>query len=249
MTYKGNKINFQMISNYKNDNLNEFSSNYLFEGKSENNKRLNKNLITEIEGRKNYISNNFGNGNLTYQSIFTEKEKTNLNNNIHRSNKSYNRKGYIKKLKEYNEVVPQEKHNMDMNHRAKKEIQNNRTQNGFQTIIDISKKNKISQEYIPTLTINGFDNDLYGNLGYQQYFSNNNERLNMDEINKMNKKTLDEYKGLKYQKSEERMDKIMNKNDFMKNIKKINDLNLFDKNEENFDYFSTKEKINNIKLN
>ena len=45
------------------------------------------------------------------------------------------------------------------------------------------------------------------------------------------------------------MDKIMNKNDFMKNIKKINDLNLFDKNGENFDYFSTKEKINNIKLN
>ena len=249
MTYKGNKINFQMISNYKNDNLNEFSSNYLFEGKSENNKRLNKNLITEIEGRKNYISNNFGNGNLTYQSIFTEKEKTNLNNNIHRSNKSYNRKGYIKKIKEYNEVVPQEKHNMNMNLRAKKKIQNNRTQNRFQTIIDISKKNKISQEYIPTLTINGFDNDLYGNLGYQQYFSNNNERLNMDEINKMNKKTLDEYKGLKYQKSEERMDKIMNKNDFMKNIKKINDLNLFDENGENFDYFSTKEKINNIKLN
>ena len=245
-------LNKDYFVDYTNDIYNDNSSGYT-------QRRINKiNNYIPTEIRNKVITSNKieSNKNLIYKSIFPKNERiirknNNINNNAIKSN-------YYNNINEntninYNNKNPnviQQRKNSKLINIVDNEKENNSLLNDFYNNNDYSSN------------INYLNNYINKSIKYPLNSSNNKKRTKY-KINTLNTADtengrninidiLSDLKGGKYlktQKSEDNLNIILDKNDFMKSIKEINDLNILDEiDKKNGQYFSTAERINNMNI-
>ena len=242
MTYINNFLDKEPFQDYSNNIFTNNSPNYIFKEQNE---------------YDDYTQNELGTKNLVYKSIFPQKEAilkntlnkhsnfTNERNNL--NNFQLNRNGNMKYSNKTN-IVPKNKRKLF-------------------NIVDNSKENNnsISNDYYNNdyaMDVNNLGKFINNNIKYSQNSSNNKNRtkyrINSFTIsNTENGRNIgiDIYRDLKSkknsiaQKSEDNFNNILDKNDFIKNVKEIEDLNILDEiDKKNDQYFSTAENINIINI-
>ena len=258
MNNKENIITYRIEkTNYDNSRQENAGINHNLNRISAMNTPLTKKMLTEekIDGGVNKIEKYVG--CLTYKSIFNLLEnnpnKDNLNNIMdnnkilkdnknnyasNTSNKKLNKNqkysiNLKKSFQNINNETP-EKYNDDIYYDMNDENLNN-INNEFNNSIVLSNDIKYQKQYTPNLNTkkslsNSINNDYSKN--HNEYNENNNL--------------------LKYQKSEENLKKIgiLDKNEFIKNIKEINDLDYLEDNNKNQkkEIIPEKELSNNNEL-
>lgn len=243
MTYINNFLDKEPLLDYSKNIFNNNSSNYIFNEPNEYNDHTPKEL---------------GPKNLIYKSIFPQKEsilKKRFNNH---SNITNDRKNI------------QLNQNINMKYNNKTNIVSQKNKRKLIKIVDNSKENNnsITNDYNNngyTIDINNSGKIMNNNNKYSQNSSNNKNRTKyrINTVNAFNTSNtenginigIDIYedlkgkKNLKIHKSEDNYNNILDKNDFIKNIKEIEDLNLLDEiDKKNGQYFSTTENINKINI-
>ena len=258
MNNKENIITYRIEkTNYDNSRQENAGINHNLNRISAMNTPLTKKMLTEekIDNKINKIEKYVG--CLTYKSIFNLLEnnpnKDNLNNIMdnnkilkdnknnyasNTSNKKLNKNqkysiNLKKSFQNINNETP-EKYNDDIYYDMNDENLNN-INNEFNNSIVLSNDIKYQKQYTPNLNTkkslsNSINNDYSKN--HNEYNENNNL--------------------LKYQKSEENLKKIgiLDKNEFIKNIKEINDLDYLEDNNKNQkkEIIPEKELSNNNEL-
>ena len=242
-------LNNENFVDYTNDIFNDNSSRYILKGINE----INNYIPTQIENK--LTPDKIGtNKNLIYKSIFPRNER------IIRNKFNYNNVDENKNLYQISK-------NENKNYDTKKQIYNQQRKNRrLMNKIDNSKHNN-------SLSNNYYNNDYSQNINYIEKYMNinlkdfpnssNNKRRSRYKVNTLyttnteNGRNLDidiysdlkGIKNLKTQKSEDNLNIILDKNDFIKNIKEIDDLNNLDEiDKKNGQYFSTTENINNMNI-
>ena len=245
-------LNKVFFVDYSNNFYNDNSSGYMLRGIN----KINNYIPTEIGSQvtQNKIETN---KNLVYKSIFPKNEKIIINKYNHQNNAiknnhyhHINEKGNIN----YNNKTPNYIHQRE-NSKLINIVDNKKENNSL--LNDLYNNNDYSNN------INYLDNYMNKNIKYPPNSSNNKRNSRYYRINTLNTAdtengrniNIDIYsdlkgiKHLKTQKSEDNLNIILDKNDFMKNIKEINDLNILDDiDKKNGQYFSTAEKINNTNV-
>ena len=240
MTYINNFLDKEPFQDYSNNIFNNNSSNYIFKEQNEYN---------------DYTKNELGTKNLVYKSIFPQKEailknRLNKHNNFtnERINFQLNRNGNMKYSNKTN-IVPKNKQRKLFN------------------IVDNSKENNnsISNDYYNndySMDVNNLGKFINNNIKYSQNSSNNKNRTkyrinSCTTSNTENGRNIgiDIYRDIKSkknsiaQKSDDNFNNILDKNDFIKNVREIEDLNILDEiDKKNDQYFSTAENINIINI-
>ena len=241
-------LNTDYFVDYTNDIYNDNSSGYILRGIN----KINNYIPTEI--RSKVTPNKIENGkNLIYKSIFPKNERIIRN--------KYNHNNNVIKNSYYNHI----NENANINHNNKNpNLMQPRKSSKMINIVDNTKENNSllndfynNNDY--SSNINYLDNYISKNIKFPLNSSNDKRKKSRYKINTLNtadtengrKINIDIYsdlKGVKYlktQKSEDNLNIILDKDDFMKNIKEINDLNILDEiDKKNGQYFSTAEKIN-----
>ena len=258
MNNKENIITYRIEkTNYDNSRQENAGINHNLNRISAMNTPLTKKMLTEekIDGGVNKIEKYVG--CLTYKSIFNLLEnnpnKDNLNNIMdnnkilkdnknnyasNTSNKKLNKNqkysiNLKKSFQNINNETP-EKYNDDIYYDMNDENLNN-INNEFNNSIVLSNDIKYQKQYTPNLnTKKSLSNSI--NNDYSKNHNEYNENKNL----------------LKYQKSEENLKKIgiLDKNEFIKNIKEINDLDYLEDNNKNQkkEIIPEKELSNNNEL-
>ena len=251
-----NQVNNRNIYKYKNNDINENLSRP-FNTQVDD---VNEYLPTKIQTERNKNKKNLE--SLTYKSLFPQNKTITKNNGTYngdRINANYNRNrnnenifspkntvnrqnkpesNYITYLKKLNNSSQKEK---------KIQVRN-------QFYIPKEEKNMLNYSEIKDKTNNYLNNDINDKKKYFNYKRYNKLSLNTSEnikynINTFNKEGTDLKLNIysKTQKNEENFDKMLDKNDFIKNIKEIDDLNYLDDIDiKNVEYLSTTENINNF---
>ena len=242
-------LNNENFVDYTNDIFNDNSSRYILKGINE----INNYIPTQIENK--LTPDKIGtNKNLIYKSIFPRNERI-IRNKFNYNNVDENKNSY------------QISKNENKNNDTKKQIYNQQRKNRrLMNKIDNAKHNN-------SLSNNYYNNDYSQNINYIEKYMNinlkdfpnssNNKRRSRYKVNTLyttnteNGRNLDidiysdlkGIKNLKTQKSEDNLNIILDKNDFIKNIKEIDDLNNLDEiDKKNGQYFSTTENINNMNI-
>ena len=242
-------LNNENFVDYSNGIFNDNSSRYILKGINE----INNYIPTQIENK--LTPDKIGtNKNLIYKSIFPRNERI-IRNKFNYNNVDENKNSY------------QISKNENKNYDTKKQIYNQQRKNRrLMNKIDNSKHNN-------SLSNNYYNNDYSQNINYIEKYMNinlkdfpnssNNKRRSRYKVNTLyttnteNGRNLDidiysdlkGIKNLKTQKSEDNLNIILDKNDFIKNIKEIDDLNNLDEiDKKNGQYFSTTENINNMNI-
>ena len=242
-------LNNENFVDYTNDIFNDNSSRYILKGINE----INNYIPTQIENK--LTPDKIGtNKNLIYKSIFPRNQRI-IRNKLNYNNVDENKNSY------------QISKNENKNYDTKKQIYNQQRKNRrLMNKIDNAKHNN-------SLSNNYYNNDYSQNINYIEKYMNinlkdfpnssNNKRRSRYKVNTLyttnteNGRNLDidiysdlkGIKNLKTQKSEDNLNIILDKNDFIKNIKEIDDLNNLDEiDKKNGQYFSTTENINNMNI-
>ena len=217
---------------------------------------LTKKMLTDIkvDNQINKIESNAG--CLIYKSIFNSIEK-NLNKDNINNITDQNIKILQDKRKNYVSNASNKKLNKNQKYtiNLKKQLQNSPNETPQKNNGDIYNNiNKINNnENIAGNFINITGGTLSNDIKYQKQYSaniNSNNKSNEYYKNYMNENK----KILKYQKSEDNLNKngIIDKNEFIKKIKEINDLDFLEDNKNNLynqtEIFSEKELLNNHEL-
>ena len=260
------EINFSNRPNKKNENN---GTNLNYDRISAINTPLTKNMLKDINIYNNRADKPLG--CLIYKSIFNNADKNNNNNNINGDNYIENGKmNYLyntsnKKLVKNNN---QKYINYDKNNHDDLLQENNEDIYFYNNNnIDELEGNLLSNETnADIINVNYIGGMLSNDIKYQKQYSfqkeyntqtyNNSKTINANEYNNDNpnmneteQNMINTSKVLIYQKSEDNLNKnkIMDKQDFFKNIKEIDDLELIDENNALFsdDKFMKNKNNNN----
>ena len=258
MIYLNNQINKDNI--YNNDkrdlieNSAKFNSNRKFE--------TNRYIPAKTEGiqKNDYNINEINKENLIYKSIFNQKQLLYRN---HSNNKEYiNKENYNIRAENVNQnieknnykninIIPKKKNLKHLKYKFSKEkddednsLMNYSEQRGnyninyYKKYINLehnSNKDKKFRQYSSNrLENNTNESDIKNKIDQK------NRNLNINSRGKNN---------INYQNTEGNLNMIINKKDFIKNIKKLDDLNYLDEiDRKTEDFFLKTENINNLIL-
>ena len=261
-----NQLNKRNIYNYKSKNLNENLSKP-FETQMND---INKYPPKKVKSDRNKKKNNNYFENLTYKSIFPKRKRmtknisTNNENRIETNyyNGSINENIFSSRNPENGRNKPESNYFIYL--KKKNNSLQKATQIRNQFYIPKEDYNFLNFSEIKEKEYNNlFNNDINDRKNYLNYKKYNKLSLKTNEsakfdINNINalRANLKSNNYIKTQKNElppkieENFNKIINKNDFIKNIKEIDDLNYLDDIEtKNNEYLSMVENINKLNFN
>ena len=242
MNNKENIINRNEKLKSSNSRKENSGMNHNFDRISAMNSPLTKNMLTEIN-----VDNKINNiekpvGCLIYKSIFNSLENNPNKDNI---NNITDNNINILKDKGKNFIFNLSNKKLNKNHKysinLKKQIQNTKKESPKKNNDDIQYNmndeflNNINDEINEDI-INNNDVILNNDIKYQkQYSSNINDNILSNGKNTEYSNIDETKKFLKYQKSEDNLNKngILNKKEFMNKIKEINDLEFYEDNNNN----------------
>ena len=256
------EINRAGIYNYKSNIRNDkFSSPFYT-------KTFETNAYFPIKTEINRNRNKYNYDNLTYKSVFPKEEKKDKNNVAGKEKKIYgnhNNKNFSNNEQENenysleSNLVTYLRNKNQSKINKKKQIKNklnfSKEENSMTNYSE--KTPKINNNNTLNRNINIQENYLNNNKIYSQYSLNKNKsvKLNSDILNIENlsnmvpNKNLKEENHLKTENNDDKIFSTINKKDFMKNIKEIDDLNYLDGIDDNIKYASTAENINKLIYN
>ena len=261
-----NQLNKRNIYNYKNKNLNENLSKP-FETQMND---INKYPPKKVKSDRNKNKNNNYFENLTYKSIFPKRKRMTKNISINNENRietnyyngSINENIFSTRNPENRRNKPESNYFIYL--KKKNNSLQKATQIRNQFYIPKEDYNFLNFSEIKEKEYNNlFNNDINDRKNYLNYKKYNKLSLKTNEsakfdINNINalRANLKSNNYIKTQKNElppkieENFNKIINKNDFIKNIKEIDDLNYLDDIEtKNNEYLSMVENINKLNIN
>ena len=261
-----NQLNKRNIYNYKNKNLNENLSKP-FETQMND---INKYPPKKVKSDRNKNKNNNYFENLTYKSIFPKRKR--MTKNISTNNENRIETNYYNGSINENIFSSRNPENRRNKQESNYFIYLKKKNNSLQKATQIRNQFYIPKEDYNFLNFseikekeynNLFNNDINDRKNYLNYKKYNKLSLKTNEsakfdINNINalRANLKSNNYIKTQKNElppkieENFNKIINKNDFIKNIKEIDDLNYLDDIEtKNNEYLSMVENINKLNFN
>ena len=266
MSNIGNQLNKRNIHDYKNKNRNE-NLTKPFDAKMND---INKYFPTKVKSDRNKNNNKNYFENLTYKSIFPKRKRMTKNistNNENRIDTNY-----------YNNSINENIFSTRNPENGRNKLESNyfiylkKKNNSLQKATQIRNQFYIPKEDYNFLNFseikekeynNRFNNDINDKKNYLNYKKYNKLSLKTNESAKFDINNFNELranlKSNNYKKTqknklppkiEENFNKIIDKNDFIKNIKEIDDLNYLDDIEtKNNEYLSMVENINKLNFN
>ena len=266
MSNIGNQLNKRNIHDYKNKNLNE-NLTKAFDAKMND---INKYFPTKVKSDRNKNNNKNYFENLTYKSIFPKRKR--MTKNISTNNENRIETNYYNGSINENIFSSRNPENRRNKQESNYFIYLKKKNNSLQKATQIRNQFYIPKEDYNFLNFseikekeynNLFNNDINDRKNYLNYKKYNKLSLKTNEsakfdINNINalRANLKSNNYIKTQKNElppkieENFNKIINKNDFIKNIKEIDDLNYLDDIEtKNNEYLSMVENINKLNIN
>ena len=266
MSNIGNQLNKRNIYNYKNKNLNE-NLTKPFDTQMND---INKYFPTKVKSDRNKNNNKNYFENLTYKSIFPKRKR--MTKNISTNNENRIETNYYNGSINENIFSTRNPENRRNKPESNYFIYLKKKNNSLQKATQIRNQFYIPKEDYNFLNFseikekeynNLFNNDINDRKNYLNYKKYNKLSLKTNEsakfdINNINvlRANLKSNNYIKTQKNElppkieENFNKIINKNDFIKNIKEIDDLNYLDDIEtKNNEYLSMVENINKLNIN
>ena len=258
MSYLNNQINY--AKNYDNNNINliENSAKFNLNGNYEANRY--KQTKPETGQMKNISINTNNKGNLIYKSIFNHKKFVKRNNS---NNKEYiNEEKYNINAENVNQILEKNNYkNKDIIPKKKNikprkyeySIEKDDEDNSLMNFSEQRGNYNINyyKKYINSDNYSNKDKKLRqyssNHLQNRKYESNSKDKINQKNSNSNFNTRIKN--NINFKNNQENLDMIINKNDFIKNIKEIDDLNYLDEiDKKTEDFFMTTENINNLIL-
>ena len=258
MSYLNNQINY--AKNYDNNNINliENSAKFNLNGNYEANRY--KQTKPETGQMKNISINTNNKGNLIYKSIFNHKKFVKRNNS---NNKEYiNEEKYNINAENVNQILEKNNYkNKDIIPKKKNikprkyeySIEKDDEDNSLMNFSEQRGNYNINyyKKYINSDNYSNKDKKLRqlssNHLQNIKYESNSKDKINQKNSNSNFNTRIKN--NINFKNNQENLDMIINKNDFIKNIKEIDDLNYLDEiDKKTEDFFMTTENINNLIL-
>ena len=250
MSYLNNQINY--AKNYDNNNINliENSAKFNLNGNYEANRY--KQTKPETGQMKNISININNKGNLIYKSIFNHKKFVKRNNS---NNKEYiNEEKYNINEENVNQILEKNNYKNKDIIPKKKNIKPRKYEYSIEKDDEDNSLMNFSEQ-----RGNYINSDNYSNKEkkLRQYSSNHlqNRKYESNSKDKINQKNSNSNfntrikNNINFKNNQENLDMIIDKNDFIKNIKEIDDLNYLDEiDKKTEDFFMTTENINNLIL-
>ena len=258
MSYLNNQINY--AKNYDNNNINliENSAKFNLNGNYEANRY--KQTKPETGQMKNISINTNNKGNLIYKSIFNHKKfvkRNNSNNKEYINEEKYNiNEENVNQILEKNnyknkDIIPKKKNIKPRKY--KYSIEKDDEDNSLMNFSEQRGNYNINyyKKYINSDNYSNKDKKLrqYSSNHLQniKYESNSKDKINQKNSNSNFNTRIKN--NINFKNNQENLDMIINKNDFIKNIKEIDDLNYLDEiDKKTEDFFMTTENINNLIL-
>ena len=266
MSNIGNQLNKRNIHDYKNKNLNE-NLTKPFDAKMND---INKYFPTKVKSDRNKNNNKNYFENLTYKSIFPKRKR--MTKNISTNNENRIETNYYNGSINENIFSSRNPENRRNKQESNYFIYLKKKNNSLQKATQIRNQFYIPKEDYNFLNfseikekeynnlINNDINDRKNYLNYKKYNklslkTNESAKFDINNINAL-RANLKSNNYIKTQRNElppkieEKFIKIIDKNDFIKNIKEIDDLNYLDDIEtKNNEYLSMVENINKLNFN
>ena len=258
MSYLNNQINF--AKNYDNNNINliENSAKFNLNGNYEANRY--KQTKPETGQMKNISINTNNKGNLIYKSIFNHKKfvkRNNSNNKEYINEEKYNiNEENVNQILEKNnyknkDIIPKKKNIKPRKYEYS--IEKDDEDNSLMNFSEQRGNYNINyyKKYINSDNYSNKDKKLRqyssNHLQNRKYESNSKDKINQKNSNSNFNTRIKN--NINFKNNQENLDMIINKNDFIKNIKEIDDLNYLDEiDKKTEDFFMTTENINNLIL-
>ena len=258
MSYLNNQINY--AKNYDNNNINliENSAKFNLNGNYEANRY--KQTKPETGQMKNISINTNNKGNLIYKSIFNHKKfvkRNNSNNKEYINEEKYNINAEnVNQISEKNnyknkDIIPKKKNIKPRKYEYS--IEKDDEDNSLMNFSEQRGNYNINyyKKYINSDNYSNKDKKLRqlssNHLQNIKYESNSKDKINQKNSNSNFNTRIKN--NINFKNNQENLDMIINKNDFIKNIKEIDDLNYLDEiDKKTEDFFMTTENINNLIL-
>ena len=258
MSYLNNQINY--AKNYDNNNINliENSAKFNLNGNYEANRY--KQTKPETGQIKNISINTNNKGNLIYKSIFNHKKfvkRNNSNNKEYINEEKYNiNEENVNQILEKNnyknkDIIPKKKNIKPRKYEYS--IEKDDEDNSLMNFSEQRGNYNINyyKKYINSDNYSNKDKKLRqlssNHLQNIKYESNSKDKINQKNSNSNFNTRIKN--NINFKNNQENLDMIINKNDFIKNIKEIDDLNYLDEiDKKTEDFFMTTENINNLIL-
>ena len=258
MSYLNNQINY--AKNYDNNNINliENSAKFNLNGNYEANRY--KQTKPETGQMKNISINTNNKGNLIYKSIFNHKKfvkRNNSNNKEYINEEKYNiNEENVNQILEKNnyknkDIIPKKKNIKPRKYEYS--IEKDDEDNSLMNFSEQRGNYNINyyKKYINSDNYSNKDKKLRqyssNHLQNRKYESNSKDKINQKNSNSNFNTRIKN--NINFKNNQENLDMIINKNDFIKNIKEIDDLNYLDEiDKKTEDFFMTTENINNLIL-
>ena len=258
MSYLNNQINY--AKNYDNNNINliENSAKFNLNGNYEANRY--KQTKPETGQMKNISINTNNKGNLIYKSIFNHKKfvkRNNSNNKEYINEEKYNINAEnVNQISEKNnyknkDIIPKKKNIKPRKYEYS--IEKDDEDNSLMNFSEQRGNYNINyyKKYINSDNYSNKDKKLRqyssNHLQNRKYESNSKDKINQKNSNSNFNTRIKN--NINFKNNQENLDMIINKNDFIKNIKEIDDLNYLDEiDKKTEDFFMTTENINNLIL-
>ena len=258
MSYLNNQINY--AKNYDNNNINliENSAKFNLNGNYEANRY--KQTKPETGQMKNISINTNNKGNLIYKSIFNHKKfvkRNNSNNKEYINEEKYNINAEnVNQISEKNnyknkDIIPKKKNIKPRKYEYS--IEKDDEDNSLMNFSEQRGNYNINyyKKYINSDNYSNKDKKLRqyssNHLQNRKYESNSKDKINQKNSNSNFNTRIKN--NVNFKNNQENLDMIINKNDFIKNIKEIDDLNYLDEiDKKTEDFFMTTENINNLIL-
>ena len=258
MSYLNNQINY--AKNYDNNNINliENSAKFNLNGNYEANRY--KQTKPETGQMKNISINTNNKGNLIYKSIFNHKKfvkRNNSNNKEYINEEKYNiNEENVNQILEKNnyknkDIIPKKKNIKPRKYEYS--IEKDDEDNSLMNFSEQRGNYNINyyKKYINSDNYSNKDKKLRqyssNHLQNKKYESNSKDKINQKNSNSNFNTRIKN--NINFKNNQENLDMIINKNDFIKNIKEIDDLNYLDEiDKKTEDFFMTTENINNLIL-
>ena len=258
MSYLNNQINY--AKNYDNNNINliENSAKFNLNGNYEANRY--KQTKPETGQMKNISINTNNKGNLIYKSIFNHKKfvkRNNSNNKEYINEEKYNiNEENVNQILEKNnyknkDIIPKKKNIKPRKYEYS--IEKDDEDNSLMNFSEQRGNYNINyyKKYINSDNYSNKDKKLRqyssNHLQNKKYESNSKDKINQKNSNSNFNTRIKN--NINFKNNQENLDMIIDKNDFIKNIKEIDDLNYLDEiDKKTEDFFMTTENINNLIL-